>query len=156
MARQVAADLEQALGVTTEVLIYRGTVEKLQARQRLAEKTLPREWDVLIHEQGVQAADGVALEMHRAFVGATGEWRAGPVVPEFEALYAELTRETSRLKVAQLTHRIDTFVYDEALALFLCAPQVLYAINKHVDFTAYRTTFELPECRVSHQHWSRR
>ncbi len=35
------------------------------------------------------------------------------------------------------------------MALFLCAPQALYAVNKHVDFTAYRTTFELPECRVS-------
>jgi peptide/nickel transport system substrate-binding protein len=156
VARRVATDLEQALGVVAEVLIYRGTAEKLQARRRLAEKELPREWDILIHEQGAQAADGVVLELHRAFVGATGEWRAGPVVPDFEALYAELARETSRLKVAQLSHRIDRLVYDEALALFLCAPQALYAVNKQVEFTAYRTTFELPECRVSSEHWSRR
>ena len=78
------------------------------------------------------------------------------MIPQFEAMYAELVRETSRLKLAELTHRIDRYVYDEALALFLCAPQALYAVNKHVDFKAYRTTFELAECRVSDEHWSRR
>jgi peptide/nickel transport system substrate-binding protein len=89
-------------------------------------------------------------------VGATGEYRAGPVVPGFEALYAELVGETARLKQAEISHRIDRFVHDEALALFLCAPQPLYAVNKHVDFTADRTTFELAECRVGGAHWSRR
>ncbi len=52
--------------------------------------------------------------------------------------------------------RIDKFVYEEALALFLCAPQALYAVNKQVDFVAYRTTFELAECRVRSEHGSRR
>jgi hypothetical protein len=32
----------------------------------------------------------------------------------------------------------------------------LYTVNKHVDFTVYSTTFELPECRVGEEHWSRR
>jgi len=36
------------------------------------------------------------------------------------------------------------------------APQALYAVNKHVNFGPYRTTFELPETEVDEQHWSRR
>jgi ABC-type transport system substrate-binding protein len=155
MAREIAADLREALDIDTEVTVYRGE-EKPQARRRLAEKVLPREWDVLLLEQVTQTADAPTLELHRAFVGATGEYRAGPVVPEFEALWAELVRQTSQVRLARMNNRIDRFVHDEALALFLCAPQALYAVNRHVDFTAYRTTFELPECRVSNEHWSRR
>jgi peptide/nickel transport system substrate-binding protein len=156
VAARVAAELREALGVAAEVTIHRGTEAKLDLRRRLADKARPPEWDVLIWEQGAQAADAVAVEMHRAFVGATGEWRAGPIVPTFEALYAALARETSRLKQAELSHRIDKLVYDEALALFLCAPEALYAVNRHVDFTPYRTTFELAECRAGEEHWSRR
>ncbi len=155
VARWVASDLREALGVDVEVPVYRGE-EEHAARRRLAEKDQPREWDVLILGHGAQAADVPPLELHRAFVGQTGEFRAGPVVPEFEALYEGLMRRTSRLRLARASYRIDRFVYEEALALFLCAPRALYAVNKHVDFTAYRTTFELPECRVSGEHWSRR
>ncbi len=155
VARGVAADFRGALGVEVEVVVYRGE-EALRARRLLAEKALPREWDVLVLEQTAQTADAPPLELHRAFVGSTGEYRAGPVVPRFEALYAELASRTSQVRLAQLANRVDRFVYDEALALFLCAPRALYAVNKHVDFTPYRTTFELPECRVGTGHWSRR
>lgn len=155
MARGVAADFRGALGVEVEVVVYRGE-EALRARRLLAEKALPREWDVLVLEQTAQTADAPPLELHHAFVGSTGEYRAGPVVPRFEALYAELASRTSQVRLAQLANRVDRFVYDEALALFLCAPRALYAVNKHVDFTPYRTTFELPECRVGTGHWSRR
>jgi len=138
------------------VTLYRGVEEKLKVRRWLAQKHLPHEWDVLIHEQGAQTADAPPLELHRAFVGASGEWRAGPVVAEFEKLYEEFTRQVLPPGQMAVAHRIDKFVYDEALALFLCAPHALYAVNQQVEFTAYRTTFELAECRVSDKHWSRR
>ncbi len=93
VAEHVAADLHAALGVDATVTIYRSKEEKLAARRRLAEKTAPQPWDILIHEQGPQAADAPPLELHRAFVGATGEWRAGPISLGFEALYGELTGE---------------------------------------------------------------
>ncbi len=96
-----------------------------------------------------------ALELHWAFVGASGEWRVGPVVPEFEALYEQLTRETFKMKFAQVAERIDRFVYDDALAVFLCEPQALYAANRQA-FTPYRTTFELAQWPVTEEHWSRR
>lgn len=56
---------------------------------------------------------------------------------------------------ATFAAELDKFVYREALALFLCSPQALYALNREVDFTPYATTFELAECNVSSQHWSR-
>ncbi len=55
-----------------------------------------------------------------------------------------------------MANRIDRFVYNQDLALFLCAPRALYAVNKQVDFTAYRTTFELAQCQVNDARWSRR
>ena len=55
-----------------------------------------------------------------------------------------------------MAEQIDRYVFDEALALFLCAPQALYAVNTHVNFGPYRTTFELAETEVDEQHWSRR
>ncbi len=156
IARMVAADLHAVLDVACDVILFTSADEKLELRRRLAEKKRPQDWDILIHEQGAQAADAPPLELHRAFVGETGEWRAGPIVPEFEALYHELVGETSASKMSRISYRIDKFVHEEALALFLCAPQALYAVNKHVDFTPYRTTFELAECKVESGHWSLR
>lgn len=44
----------------------------------------------------------------------------------------------------------------QSLALFLVAPQVLYAVNRHVRFVLYATTFELAETAVRRGHWSMR
>lgn len=156
VARHVAAGIESALGVDVEVAIHRDREEMLQVRRRLAERATPRGWDILIIVQTAQSADGAATELHRAFVGESGEYRAGPVVPAFERAYAELLAETIRLEQAVLSHKIDKLVHDEALALFLCAPDALYAVNRHVDLTPYRTTFELAETSVTADHWSRR
>ncbi len=85
---------------------------------------------MLVVTQGCRALETPALGLHRAFVGETGEYRAGPVVPALEALLADLTSHTAvagRMKVA-LTP--DKFVRDEALALFLTAPYALYAVNR--------------------------
>jgi hypothetical protein len=35
---------------------------------------------------------------------------------------------------------------DQALSVFLCAPQAVYAVNRHVS---YATTFELAEAEVA-------
>ena len=155
VARAVAADLEGALGVGVEVVVYRGE-EELPVRRRLAEKKLAQGWDVLILGHGAQFVESVVAELHRAFVGATGEFRAGPTVPEFESLFAELAAKTAPPEQAEVSGRIDRLVRDESLALSLCAPQALYAVNKHVDFTPYRTSFEFAETSVDDTHWSLR
>jgi peptide/nickel transport system substrate-binding protein len=59
-------------------------------------------------------------------------------------------------KQAGLAIDIDRFVYDEALSVFLVAPQALYAVNRHVNFVGYAATFELAETEVDEDHWSRR
>ena len=69
-------------------------------------------------------------------------------------MYDEFTQQTSVLMQAKKAYDLDKFVYEEALALFLCSPQALYAVSKEVDFTPYATTFELAECAVSANHWS--
>jgi len=154
VARSAAEDLRKALGVAVEVAVLDREGE-LRARRRMAERA-PPEWDVLILMQGCQAADGAPLELRRAFVGDDGEYRAGPPVPAFDALYADLLRQTAPLAQGKVALAMDRLVYDEALALFLCAPHALYAVNREVEFTPYRTTFELAECRVGKGHWSRR
>jgi hypothetical protein len=67
-----------------------------------------------------------------------------------------MAAETEGAKLGKVAEQIDRYVFDEALALFLCAPQALYAVNKHVSFGPYRTTFELAETEIDEQHWSRR
>ncbi len=155
VASAVAADLEGTLGVEVEIIAYRRE-EESPVRRRLAEKKLPQDWDVLILGHGAQFAESVVPELHRAFVGATGEFRAGPIVPEFESLFAELATKTAPSEQADVSQRIDRLVRDESLALSLYAPQALYAVNQHVDFTPYRTTFELAKTSVDDGHWSRR
>lgn len=153
-AGHLAANLRAALQVAIEVTILRGS-EVMDARRNLAERR-PRGWDILLYEQSAQAVDSVTLEFHRAFVGESGEYRAGPVVPEFEELYGEFARAIDPHRQAHLARRIDRLVRDEALTLPLYAPEVLYAVNRHVHFTPYRTSFELAETWVDSGHWSRR
>lgn len=85
-----------------------------------------------------------------------GAFRAGPELAEFDKLYAEMAAQIDGQKLIKVAEQIDRYVFDEALALFLCAPQALYAVNKHVNFGLYRTTFELAETEVDEQHWSQR
>ncbi|MDP9420519.1 MAG: ABC transporter substrate-binding protein [Actinomycetota bacterium] len=155
VAERVAADLRSALAVDVEVHVLEPG-EEADVRRRLAEKAAPHQWDVLLLEQGSQAADTPPLELHRAFAGRTGEFRAGPVDVGFERRYDALVRQTSQMKQVLASNRIDRYVRDEALALFLCAPQVLYAVNREVHFVPYATTFELVDTWVSPRHWSRR
>ncbi len=154
-AQSIKDDIEKALGIEVQVTAIIDPEELLRGQHKLAEKTEPLDWDIFIQLQGAQAAETAALEIHRAFVGETGEFRAGPALPAFESLFNELVGETSTMKMAQMTHRIDKFVFDEALALFLFAPHALYAVNNHVKFTPYRTTFELAQTKVTEEHWSR-
>ena len=93
-AEHAAADVRAALGLGTEVTVLDRAAE-LEAREALADRRGPSPWDLLALTQGCQAVESVPLELHRAFVGETGEYRAGPAVPAFDAGFAELCRQTS-------------------------------------------------------------
>lgn len=154
VADSVKSNLQSALGLSCQLTILE-TSEMPRVRRRLAEKRLPQPWDILLIDQGAQLADSPPLEMHRAFFGKTGEFRAGPELPPFEQLYEKLARQTSLVAQAKMAYQLDRYVFDQALALFICSPHTLYAVNRQVNFTPYKTTFELAECTVTKDHWSR-
>jgi peptide/nickel transport system substrate-binding protein len=154
-ARLVAEDFEQALGIGVDVTVI-AQEELLAAQHALVEKVLPLPFDVLIHAWFDLTTDAPPAVLHREFYFSGGALRAGPPIPEFEDLMARFVSEIDLNKLAELAEEIDRFVYDEALSVFLCAPQALYAVNRHVNFVGYATTFELAETEVDEEHWSRR
>src|ERR671934_2915708 len=119
------------------------------------EKKIVPAWDVMLHGWFDLSSEAPPAAVHREFFGADGAFRAGPELPEFDRLYAEMAAQIDGATLVAVAERIDKLVYDEALALFLCAPETLYAVNKHVSFLGYRTTFELAETAVDEEHWSR-
>ncbi len=155
IARLVAADIQAALGIGVDVMVV--PQEKLLAGTRmLVEKKLVPPWDMLIFGWFDLSSEAPPAAVHREFFGSDGAFRAGPELPDFNRLYTEMAAQIDGQKLVKVAEQIDRYVYDEALALFLCAPQALYAVNKHVNFGPYRTTFELAETEVDEQHWSRR
>ncbi|MBA3712303.1 MAG: hypothetical protein H0W76_07610 [Pyrinomonadaceae bacterium] len=84
---------------------------------------------------GGQPSDAPPLELHYQFVGRRGAWWADAWNVAFKWLYDDFSAQTNQSKQATLAAELDKFVYREALALFLCSPQALYAVNKEVDFT---------------------
>ena len=154
VAGQVANHLRAALGIAVEVRVL-GAEETVAGQRRLAE-THDGDWDVLLLEQGCQTADLPALELHRAVLGRTGELRAGDVDTEFDRRFARLIRQRRMSAQALMSNDVDRYVTAQAPALFLVAPQVLYAVNRHVRFFPYATSFELAETRVGRRHWSRK
>jgi len=155
LARMIAADISNSLKIGVDVIVF-SDAEKLSELRKLAEKKTAPDWDVFIYNWSGQTTDAPPLELHYHFVGKNGALRAGQSISEFENLYDEFTQQTGVLMQAKMAYDIDKFVYDEALALFICSPQVLYAVNREVEFTPYATTFELAECEASKNHWSRR
>jgi peptide/nickel transport system substrate-binding protein len=155
LARSVAADVEDALGIGTDVIAV--PEEQLTAgARRLVEKKLPLPWDVLLHAWFDLSSDMPPAVVHREFFGHDGAFRAGPQDPEFDRRFGALARTTDPAQARRLAEDIDRYCFEQSKALFLCAPQALYAVNRHVDFTAYRATFELADTEVDPAHWSRR
>lgn len=154
-AALLAADLRDALSIAVDVVAI-PEEEMLAGARMLVEKKLAPPWDVLLHAWFDLSSEVPPAAVHREFFGADGAFRAGPPLPEFDVLYSELVTEVDEQRVAEAAARIDRHCHEECLALFLCAPQSLTAVNRHVRFTAYRTTFELAECQVDADHWSRR
>lgn len=151
----IAADIEAALGIGVDVISV-PLAHQLAGTRQLIEKKLVPPWDVLLSGWFDLSSEAPPAAVHREFLGADGAFRAGPELPEFDRLYHEMATQIDGSKLAQVAAHIDRYIFDEALALFLCAPQALYAVNKHVNFGPYRTTFELAETEVDEGHWSRR
>jgi peptide/nickel transport system substrate-binding protein len=156
VAHLLAEDYEKSLGLDVAVTVIPQD-QVLAAQHALVEKVLPLPFDLLVFPWFDLLADAPPAVMHREFFHSTGAFRTGPPVPEFEDLLGKFATSTDGSRVAEYATDIDRLVYQEALAVFLCAPQALYAVNKNVEgFEGYAATFELAETRVNPQHWSRR
>ena len=154
IARLVAEDVEASLGVTAEVIIVPETAMPAGGRV-LIEKKLTAPWDLLLFGWFDLSSEAPPAAVHREFFGRDGAFRMGPPNPEFDALFDEMKVQLDGQGLVKGAERIDAHCFDQALALFLCAPQALYAVNNHVSFGPYRTTFEVAEVTVDDQHWSR-
>lgn len=128
----------------------------LAAQHALVEKVLPPPFDVLVHAWIDLNSDAPPSFIHGAYFAADGPFRTGPPIEDFEDLMGAFASEIDADHQAELAAEIDRYVYDEALSVFLAAPQALYAVNRHVDFVGHAATFELAETRVTDDHWSRR
>lgn len=155
IARMMAADIATSLGIATEVQVI-PDADWFAALRILVEKKLAPTWDVLVFGWFDLSSEAPPAAVHREFFGGDGAFRVGPEDPKFNDLYTAMARELDGARLVSIAEQIDQYAYDEALGLFLCAPQVLYAVNKNVSFLAYKTAFELAETEVSEQHWSRR
>jgi len=154
IAQLVASDLRRSLGVGVEILTVPDEAALAGARA-LVEKKLPQPWDLLVHAWFDLSSEAPPAAVHREFFGTDGAFRAGPRDEGFDALYDEMKVQLDGARLVEVAERIDAYVFDQALALFLCAPQALYAVNNHVSFGPYKTTFEIAEVTVDEGHWSR-
>jgi len=154
IGRLMASDIEEALGIGVQVIAV-PPEQMLAGSHLLIEKKLPLPWDILLAGWFDLSSDSPPAAVHREFFGSDGAFRAGPELPDFNKLYIEMAAQIDGQKLVKAAEQIDRYVFDEALAIFLCAPQALYAVNKHVNFGPYRTALELAETEVDEQHWSR-
>ena len=155
VAKLLADDFRSALGIEVDVVSI-PPEDLLAAQHGLVEKSMELPFDLLVHAWFDLTADAPAAFMHSWFYHSGGAFRAGPPVPEFENLMDQYMREIDPEKLNQLDADMDQLAYDEALSVFLCAPQALYAVNEHVNFVGHATTFEVAETEVTEDHWSRR
>jgi peptide/nickel transport system substrate-binding protein len=155
VARVLAEQYQQSLGVEVALTVI-PQHEVLAAQHLLVEKTLPLPFDLLVFPWFDLLADAPPAVLHREFYHSTGAFRTGPPVPEFENLMGKFATSIDDSLVGYATD-IDKLVYEQALSVFLCAPQALYAVNNNVTgFEGYAATFELAETGVNNRHWSRR
>lgn len=155
VANVFAADLRNSLGIEVGVSVIPNE-ELLGAQHMLVEKVMPLPFDVLVFAWIDLTSDAPAAFMHGELYGETGPFRSGPPIERFEKLMGEFATEVDDRRQGELSAKIDRFVYDEALSVFLAYPQALYAVNRHVNFVGYATTFELAESEVTEEHWSRK
>jgi ABC-type transport system substrate-binding protein len=153
IAHILAAGIRSTLDVLVEVIVV-PPEQALAGARALMEKKLDLPWDVLVHPWFDLSSEAPPAAVHREFFGLDGAFRAGPPDDGFDALFDEMKVQLEGAALVEVAERIDAYVQDQALALFICAPQALYAVNEHVTFSPYKTTFELAEVTVGGRHWS--
>jgi len=154
LAALIADDFRSALDIQV-VVVEIPESDLLAAQHAFVQKVLPAPFDVLLFAWFDLSADAPAAFMHSWLYHSLGAFRAGPPIEEFERLMERYVRQTAAAELNRLDREMERLAHDQALSLFLCAPQALYAVNRHVRFVGHATTFEVAETEVDEGHWSR-
>jgi len=155
LAGLLADDYRNALGVQV-VVAEVPERDLLAAQHAFVQKVLPAPFDILLVSWFDLTSDAPAAFMHSWFYHSLGAFRAGPPIEEFEQLLARYVQQIDATELNRLDHEMDRLAYKQALSVFLCAPQALYAVNRQVNFVGHAATFEVAETEVDERHWSRR
>jgi peptide/nickel transport system substrate-binding protein len=153
VADVIASQISQSLSIKVNVM-WIPPSEEIKSKRVVAEKRFVPNWDILLADATALFYEGTPAFFHREFFGADGKLRVGPVIKEFENSFENMARQVEKDDLLEAARKIDRYCFEEALGLFLCSPEQLYAVNKHVEFRPYRTTFELAETEVMRGHWS--
>ena len=153
IAQLIASDLRRALDVAVEVS---AVPDGLAGPRIMVEKKLDMPWDLLVHGWFDLSSEAPPAAVHREFFGLDGAFRVGPPDEGFDALFDRMKVAINPEELVGIAAEIDRYCFDNALAVFLCAPQALYAVNNHVSFGPYRTTFESAEGTGDEGHWARK
>lgn len=153
IAHLVADDIRAALGIAVTVDVEKAS-DTLSGARALAESKIVPTWDVLLNFWFDISSEATPAMIHREFFGSDGAFRVGSPMPDFDRMYDAMARATESADLIAKAEALDRFAKDEALGLFLCSPKSLTAVNNHVKFTPYATTFELAEAELEPTHWS--
>ena len=134
VADEIAADFNEA-GVEAKAVITRDDP--------------PDDWDIKLEwyfDWSPQYPVGV---VHREFFGKGGILRMSPEEAKFDALYDKLLHTTKQPEQENVVKETEHFVFDNAMCLFLYAPDRLFAVSNRTDFTPYETCMsELAETKI--------
>ena len=155
LAALIADDFRSALDIQV-VVVEIPESDLLAAQHAFVQKVLPAPFDVLLFSWFDLTSDAPAAFTHSWLYHSLGPFRAGPPIEGFEQLLGRYVQRTDAAELNRLDLEMERFAYDQALSVFLCAPQALYAVNRHVNFVGHATTFEVAETEVDEGHWSRR
>lgn len=154
VANVIAKELQAALSIIVKVIPI-SEIEEPNWLRAVAEKRRIPVFDIFLTDVFSLYTQGMPAFIHREIFGQDGALRIGTEMKEFDQLFKTYIAEMDDDKRMELAKGIDRYVYENALGLFLCCPQDLYAVNRHVRFQAYRSTFELIDTEVTSEHWSR-
>ncbi|MGH2887570.1 MAG: ABC transporter substrate-binding protein, partial [Solirubrobacteraceae bacterium] len=82
IANMIAADIQDALGIASEIIVI-APEQGIPTARALIEKKLTPFWDVLLNPWFDLSSDNPIAFVHREFFGQDGGFRAGPQDPEF-------------------------------------------------------------------------
>ena len=109
----------------------------------------PDNWDIKLEwyfDWSPQYPVGV---VHREFFGKGGILRMSPEDAKFDALYDKLLKTNKQPDQENVVKETERFVFDNAMCLFLWAPDRLFAVSDRVEFTPYDTCMsELAETKI--------